>query len=193
MTDARRQAELAVSHGRFPAPEMEQFIVRMLSIQNPYATLILQGEKTIEVRSWSTAYRGDVLICSTKVPSKHSLAGIVLAPNGVMLCIAELSDIRPFVWSDEPKAKLPWVKKHFSWVLTNIRPVVQVPVTGKQGLLPAKNDVLSRVCISPVQVPPRLDNLQARDSSPLGAGVRVGATIVRRRIVFTETLEILAA
>jgi activating signal cointegrator 1 len=37
-----------------------------LSVRQPYAALIAQGSKTIEVRSWNTSYRGDVLICSGK-------------------------------------------------------------------------------------------------------------------------------
>lgn len=36
--------------------------MRTLSIKPYYATKILLGEKTIEVRSWQTPYRGDILI-----------------------------------------------------------------------------------------------------------------------------------
>ena len=34
--------------------------MRTLSIKPYYATKILLGEKTIEVRSWQTPYRGDI-------------------------------------------------------------------------------------------------------------------------------------
>lgn len=39
-------------------------MIRGLTVRQPHAQLILLGEKTIELRSWSTRYRGDLLICA---------------------------------------------------------------------------------------------------------------------------------
>ncbi len=39
-----------------------------LSIKQPWATLILHGVKTIEIRRWATAYRGRLLIHAARVP-----------------------------------------------------------------------------------------------------------------------------
>ena len=36
--------------------------MKVLSIQQPYASLIMLGFKTIETRSWATKYRGELLI-----------------------------------------------------------------------------------------------------------------------------------
>lgn len=36
--------------------------MKVLSIQQPWASLIVQGHKRIETRSWNTKYRGDILI-----------------------------------------------------------------------------------------------------------------------------------
>ena len=35
-----------------------------LSIRQPYAQLVAGGTKTVEVRSWRTDYRGELLVCA---------------------------------------------------------------------------------------------------------------------------------
>lgn len=47
--------------------------MKALSITEPYATLISDGVKLIETRSWKTNYRGDLLIhaSSTKIPREY--------------------------------------------------------------------------------------------------------------------------
>ena len=42
--------------------------LKALSVQQPWANLIADGNKTIEVRSKSTSYRGPLLIVSSKRP-----------------------------------------------------------------------------------------------------------------------------
>ena len=39
--------------------------MKALSIHPIYAMCIVTGQKTVECRSWTTSYRGDILICST--------------------------------------------------------------------------------------------------------------------------------
>jgi hypothetical protein len=41
-------------------------MMKALSLWQPWASLIPLGVKTIETRSWSTSYRGPLLICSAK-------------------------------------------------------------------------------------------------------------------------------
>lgn len=36
--------------------------MKVISIQEPYASLIKEGYKKIETRSWKTNYRGEILI-----------------------------------------------------------------------------------------------------------------------------------
>lgn len=40
--------------------------MKAISLWEPWATLIRTGAKTIETRSWSTHYRGELLICAAK-------------------------------------------------------------------------------------------------------------------------------
>lgn len=47
--------------------------MKVLSLTEPYATLIKMGVKTIETRSWKTNYRGELYIhaSSTKIPKEY--------------------------------------------------------------------------------------------------------------------------
>ena len=40
--------------------------MKVLTIKQPWATLIMQGDKRFEFRSWQTKYRGDLLIHAGK-------------------------------------------------------------------------------------------------------------------------------
>jgi hypothetical protein len=42
-----------------------------LSLKQPWATLLAHGRKTIEVRRWSTTYRGPLLIHAARVPDER--------------------------------------------------------------------------------------------------------------------------
>jgi hypothetical protein len=61
----------------------EQTSLYALSLKQPWAALVVQGLKTIEVRPWPTARRGRILIHAARVP-----------------------DDRPEAWGHVPKALL---------------------------------------------------------------------------------------
>ena len=42
--------------------------MKALSVKQPWANMIAEGEKTIETRTWSTDYRGEILIVSARDP-----------------------------------------------------------------------------------------------------------------------------
>jgi hypothetical protein len=46
---------------------------RVLSIQQPWASLIVGGHKAMETRSWATKYRGPLLIHASKKPHRGPL------------------------------------------------------------------------------------------------------------------------
>ena len=47
--------------------------VKVLTIKQPWATLIMQGYKRFEFRSWQTKYRGDLLIHAGKGIDKEAI------------------------------------------------------------------------------------------------------------------------
>lgn len=47
--------------------------MKVLTIKQPWATLIMQGDKRFEFRSWQTKYRGDLLIHAGKGVDKEAM------------------------------------------------------------------------------------------------------------------------
>src|SRR3989344_8758000 len=90
-------------------------IRKAISLKQPWANLVASGKKTIETRKWTTKYRGDLVICSSKNPKIH--------PAGYALCIAELYHIEPMKKSHEKKACIKVYPRANSWFLRNIRPL----------------------------------------------------------------------
>ena len=50
--------------------------MKVLTIKQPWATLIMQGDKRFEFRSWQTKYRGDLLIHAGKGIDKEDIKHI---------------------------------------------------------------------------------------------------------------------
>ena len=101
--------------------------MKALSVRNPWAHMILCGDKPYEFRSWQTDYRGDLLICSSANPKiKYTISGHAL-------CIVRLNDIfevtaknyKEFGLDEKPDGKL------YAWQLTEQRVIKPFPVKGK--------------------------------------------------------------
>ncbi len=124
--------------------------MKALSIMQPWISLIITGEKTIEVRSRDTSYRGDVLLCSSKAPglTKEGMREFeddfgVSCLYGHALCVARLVDSRPLRKGDEDAAFVETVDpRAFGWVLESIRPVVPFPVKGKLGFYEVDDELV---------------------------------------------------
>ena len=118
--------------------------MRVLSVRQPWASLIESGRKTIELRSWSTKYRGPVLILAGSGiwrGTEHPIG-----PRGVALCTVDLLDVRPASVGDADSACIvPPDGFDFAWVLGNARSVRQVPVKGKLGLYEASAELLKLI------------------------------------------------
>jgi hypothetical protein len=101
--------------------------MKAISLHQPWASWIAEGKKIIETRFWSTSYRGDLLIVSTKKPKYHDY------PLGKALCIVRLVDCRPMTVLDETNAMCLWECGKYSWILADIRPIKPFDVKGYQG------------------------------------------------------------
>lgn len=116
-----------------------------LTVRQPYAQRLVTaayvdddgtvyGEKSIEVRTRSTNYRGDLLICSSAAPE---IPGLL---SGVTLGFVEVYDVRPIESFGEqdwlntciPPDQRP--KKGYGWFVRNPRKVVEMPVKGQLGI-----------------------------------------------------------
>ncbi len=72
--------------------------MKVLSLKQPYAELILQGKKTIEIRKWRTSFRGEFLIHSSKIPDAAAMQKFNFnsLPNGFILGKAKLIDVKEY-------------------------------------------------------------------------------------------------
>lgn len=109
--------------------------MKAISVRQPAANKIAAGEKTIEIRTWTTHYRGDLLIVSSASPK--------IEPAGCALCIVRLADVRPMTKDDEAAACCSWDPTYISWVLTDIRRIEPFPVKGRLGLYEIELSVIS--------------------------------------------------
>lgn len=124
--------------------------MKALTICQPYAQLIVRGEKRVENREWPTRYRGPLLIHAGKsrewladdVPGTFRDWGDPLV-FGAALGIAQLVDVLDIarIERGDYDAKHPWLREHYHtfgtwcWVLEDVRRFGDpVPWTGAQGL-----------------------------------------------------------
>lgn len=104
--------------------------MKAISIHPAFAGLIFSGDKTIEVRTWQTAYRGDILICSTSKKVKGTIPGHAL-------CVASLKDVVPFRKKHVKEACMPgsaFRAGMFAWILDDVRIIRPIPLKGKLSL-----------------------------------------------------------
>ena len=136
--------------------------IKVLTVKNPYAFLILAGIKKYEIRSWSTKYRGPLYIHSAKVPIKeydvntvkgisrlknHHISIDLMAMHGYLLGKVELVDIKK-IGDDIPKPQAALDgccsiddNDKYAWVLHNPEIAsLTIPVQGKLGLWSLETD-----------------------------------------------------
>lgn len=118
--------------------------MKALSITEPYASLICEGRKTIETRSWKTSYRGDILIhaSATRIPKEYrtllsyvsqTRQGNIIAKAKLVDCI-EMTDDWIDTLDDEEKKFGFYSSGRYAWVLDNIEPIKPIKAKGRLGL-----------------------------------------------------------
>ena len=109
------------------AKRIKKKTMKALSLKQPWANLIAEGKKTIETRKWSTKYRGDLVICSSRKPE--------IKPYGCAICVVELYDVKPMKKEDEKAACIEIYKGAYSWFLRNLRKIDPVfPIQGQLSI-----------------------------------------------------------
>ena len=133
--------------------------VKALTLHQPWASLMAWGVKTIETRSWPTAYRGPLAIHAAKtIPDYARAAAVEIAPIaralasagvdpttlaglplGAVVALVDLIDCRHIdETSCEPGPDRPFgnfASGRFGWVTRNPRVLAPpVPARGRQGL-----------------------------------------------------------
>lgn len=123
--------------------------MKVITIKQPFATLIAEGLKEYEFRTWKTKYRGDILIHAGKTLDKKAMkkyAHLNLEyPTGCIIAKATLTDC---ITIDDNARKMLKSKKsivyeniinHKEWngygfKLENIKKISPIKINGKLSL-----------------------------------------------------------
>ena len=114
--------------------------MKALSIDPEYCQHIRDEEKTIECRTWQTKYRGELLICASKV----LVPGYI---SGHAYFTVNLTSIEPFreehleaaMMEEMPDAKC------YAWHFDDVQEVYPIPVRGKMGLFDVDDSLIKYV------------------------------------------------
>lgn len=127
--------------------------MKVLSIKEPFATLIKNKKKHIETRSWKTNYRGEIYIHASLTKIGNSIDGrielIHLISNdemnyGNIICKCQLVDCIEMteeyinkIKNEEPQEFIcgQYSSGRYAWILKNIEPLIKpIPARGQLGI-----------------------------------------------------------
>lgn len=146
----------------------ETMTIRLLSLWQPWASLIAAGVKQIETRHWGTNYRGLVAIHAAKrkvdadgheliADLDHPALEGMTIPYGAIVAVARLSDCSVMAENNESQAYCyikgghrfypsmteelcgHWERGRYAWFLQEVRSIEPIYTPGKQGF-PAITD-----------------------------------------------------
>ena len=131
--------------------------MKVLTIKQPYASLIAYGKKKYEFRSWKTKYRGEILIHASKRSDKKAMKEISLYdldyPEGCIIAKAEISDVikiddefrkvlekeNYLVYNHIIKSK---TDDEYAFKIENVQLIEPIYINGKLGLWNYESEVL---------------------------------------------------
>lgn len=124
--------------------------VKALTIQQPYASLIADGEKWVENRTWTNIYRGQLMIHAGKKSRYITPKQLVNYTTGAILAVATLVDILHIntirrLAKNEPDLEFDGffirdIVEHehtegpYCWLLKDVEKIEPVECFGKQSL-----------------------------------------------------------
>lgn len=123
--------------------------MKVITIKQPFATLIAKGYKEYEFRTWKTKYRGDILIHAGKGVDKKAMEKFkhlnLEYPTGCILAKAHLTDCIYVdktiikILKEEDSLVYENIIKHTEWdgygfKLEDIVEIEPIPINGKLSL-----------------------------------------------------------
>jgi len=120
--------------------------MKVLTIKQPWATLIMQGNKRFEFRSWQTKYRGDILIHAGKGVDKKAMerlskylpkelpAGKILGKVTIVDCIKMSPEFKKKLLKENKDIYTDSsFEENYGWQLENVE-VFDKPIEAKGKL-----------------------------------------------------------
>lgn len=120
--------------------------MKVLTIKQPWATLIMQGDKRFEFRSWQTKYRGDLLIHAGKGIDKEAMErlakylpkelsyGKILGKVKLVNCIKMSPEFKELLLKENSDIYTKSsFKENYGWQVTDVE-VFENPIDAKGHL-----------------------------------------------------------
>ena len=120
--------------------------MKVLTLKQPWATLVAEGIKKYEFRSWKTNYRGKILIHAGKGIDKEAMkkfAGLnltfpskkILAEVEIVDCLFLDDELNKKIISENNIAYGNKKREGYAWMLDNIKKInYEKEINGKLGL-----------------------------------------------------------
>lgn len=124
--------------------------MKVISIKQPFASLIIEGYKEYEFRTWKTKYRGEIYIHAGLGKDKDAFEKYkdlnLTYPQGCIIGKAILSDCieinDEFKCELKEKNKYPYIYNHvlngdeskYAFLMTNVEKVENIPIKGQLGI-----------------------------------------------------------
>lgn len=131
--------------------------MKVITIKQPWATLIAEGIKEYEFRTWNTKFRGDILIHAGLGIDKEALKRFehlnLEYPRGCIIAKATITDSiyvdEKFVNDVYPKNSLVYKniidkkdKGVYGFKLENVKKLKPIPIKGKLSLWYYEGEIL---------------------------------------------------
>lgn len=136
--------------------------IKALSVRQPWANLIVEGYKTMDLRTWSTTHRGPLAIYASLEVEKDAckLHGVDIKTltTGAVIGIVDLTDVIPLTkksYEENQEKHLAgrnYREGMFGWVLKNPRPLDPPQVAKGRLHLFDVNIEQAETSIEPLQV-----------------------------------------
>ena len=118
--------------------------MKCLSICQPFAELIIQDKKTIELRNWNTNYRGEFLVHAPTKQRKEDCIKLKIdekLTTGAIIGKAEIYDVKKYqstkeIQNDKNKhfSSKKFQEKMYGFILKNPKPLrIPIPWKGQLG------------------------------------------------------------
>lgn len=126
--------------------------MKCLSVRQPWAEMIARGQKTVELRSWTTAYRGPVIILAGARRETRWNAPALDAPTGVAVAAVTLLDVHAIDKESFARscvsAPMRDFRGWFAWELRMLRRLPSKRVSGALGLYAPDSELMQLLGLS---------------------------------------------
>ncbi len=119
--------------------------MKVLTIKQPFASLIANGYKEYEFRTWKSSYRGELYIHAGKGIDKEAMKrfeylnldypqGMIIAKCNMTDCILVDNNLKEELKEKDPivyRGAINTSKKEYAFKLENIEKISSIPAKGK--------------------------------------------------------------